>query len=479
MSSTQLNKLLWEFRGVLACQDASSLPDAELWKQYVQDRDQLAFETLVRRHGPMVLRVCRRILRNQQDAEDAFQATFLVLVRRAASIQVPTTLANWLHGVAQRTALEARGASARRRVIEAIAVPRTETFEDPWAELWPVLDQELARLREQYRAVVILCDMEGKTRKEVAHQLGWAEGTVASRLARGRSILAKRLLRRGFSSALVAAALSGSPASAHVPAELIDSTVSATCFTDFGGELPQSLLSPRVVNLTEGVLKSMLLNKFKIAIAAMLFLGIATLGTGLLLSRTQATEPASETADMQEPTQVKPNNLQDRVAEMKKQLAEMQRKIDQLELETQASQKDRNAINSLAANLFKYKVTIETGSTEFTEGGSLEIREVWGTRPKIEVGGQYLVRGKYVLPRGVRGKLYFYETSSGDWDNSKTSTLDLQMTVADKQEGEFTLVHGMMGPGNFHLVLSAEDNYSRMFANVYFGTGDNVWRKKP
>jgi RNA polymerase sigma factor (sigma-70 family) len=475
MAAIRATKFLWKFRGHLACQDALCLTDAELWKRYVQERDEIAFATLVRRHGPMVLSVCRRILRNVQDAEDAFQATFLVLVRKASSIHSPGALANWLHGVAHRTALEARGASARRRVLESAAVPRTEAIDDPGAELWPVLEQELGRLREQYRAVVILCDLEGKTRKEVAQQLGWAEGTVASRLARGRSQLAKRLNRRGFSSALVAVALAGSASSANDPADLLASTLAAASLSGLEGEVPKGLLSPSVTTLSEGVLKSMLLVKFKIAMAALLMLGITTLGMGALVTNTMATEAA----DSQDQGRTKPDNVQERVLEMKRQLQEMQRKLELLELETQAGQKDRKASDASVANLFKHKVAFETGFTEFTEGGHLEIKEVWGTRPKIEVGGQYLVRGKYVLPRGVRGKLYFYATAGGDWGNANLATLDLQMATADKQEGEFTLVHGMSGEGNFHLILSDEEKYSRMFANVYFGTGGNVLRNKP
>src|SRR5262249_22697344 len=155
----------------------------------------------------MVLGVCRRILRHEQDAEDAFQATFLVLVRKAASLRSPRTLANWLHGVARRTALEARSSAAKRRAKEAALLPRSVMPDDPWDDLRAVLDQELEQLAEKYRIAVVLCDLEGKTRKEVARQLGWAEGTVASRLARGRGILARRLARRGFAGALVAAAL--------------------------------------------------------------------------------------------------------------------------------------------------------------------------------------------------------------------------------------------------------------------------------
>jgi hypothetical protein len=130
------------------------------------------------------------------------------------------------------------------------------------------------------------------------------------------------------------------------------------------------------------------------------------------------------------------------------------------------------------AGRFKYKIPVEIGDTEFKEGGRIQIAEVWGTRPRIEVGGQYMVRGKYVLPHGEPGKLFFYETANGGWGREPTSDVDLQTVNLDKQSGEFTLVHGMVGPGNFHLYMASPDQYSRYFANVYFGTGDNVLRKK-
>jgi beta-lactamase regulating signal transducer with metallopeptidase domain len=133
--------------------------------------------------------------------------------------------------------------------------------------------------------------------------------------------------------------------------------------------------------------------------------------------------------------------------------------------------------DNFLAKHFKYRVPFETGETQIRNGGRIEIREVWGTRSKIEVGGQYLVRGKYVLPAGEHGKLYFYATAGGPW--GETASLDLQSTEADKPEGEFALIHGMAGPGYFHLILTDADKYSRWFANVYFGTGDNVYRDKP
>jgi beta-lactamase regulating signal transducer with metallopeptidase domain len=129
------------------------------------------------------------------------------------------------------------------------------------------------------------------------------------------------------------------------------------------------------------------------------------------------------------------------------------------------------------AERFKYRVPFEIGRTQSRDGGRIEISEVWGTRPEIEIGGQYLVRGKYRLPPGKRGMLYFYRTASGP--SGQTASLDLQSTPADKQEGEFALVHGMAGPGYFHLILTDAKRYSRWFANVYFGTGDNVYRVAP
>jgi RNA polymerase sigma factor (sigma-70 family) len=423
----------------------------------------------------MVLGVCRRILRNEQDAEDAFQATFLVLVRKAASLRSPHTLANWLHGVARRTALEARSSAARRRAKEAAVPPRMAVPDDPWDDLRPVLDQELGRLAEKYRIAVVLCDLEGKTRKEVARQLGWAEGTVASRLARGRGILARRLARRGFAGALVAAALADGAAPAGVPSALVVSTVTAASFSAARAAAAHGVLSGTAAALTEGVLKSMLLTKLKNALVVSLVIGIATLSAGALISRGGATEPA----DGQAQGRANRDDLPGRVAELKQQLQQLQKEIARLEQETTPRHEERNTRDAFLADRLKFRVPFETGFTETSEGGRLEIQEVWGTRPRIEVGGQYLVRGKYALPPGERGRLYFYETAEGAWGLTPTADMDLQSTTLDKEKGEFTLLHGMAGPGYFHLYLASPERYSRYFANVYFGTGDNVWRKKP
>jgi RNA polymerase sigma factor (sigma-70 family) len=289
-----LSKVIERLRGVLDKQIPAGLGEGELLRRYVQHRDESAFTALVRRHGPMVMGVCRRVLHDPHDAEDAFQATFLVLVRKAATLRSPELLANWLYGVAYRTALEAKTAAARRRAKEAKVVPRTSTA-DAWTDLLPALDQELDRLPEKYRAVVVLCDLEGKTRKEAAGQLGWPEGTVASRLAGARVLLAKRLARHGVAVAggTLGALLSGR-VSGCVPDSLVASTVEAATLLAAGRAMAAGAVP--AVALAEGVLKRMLLRKLKVVpvmLAVALLLG---LGIGGLTVRTLGTEQTNPTA---------------------------------------------------------------------------------------------------------------------------------------------------------------------------------------
>ncbi len=171
--------------------------DGRLLERFILNQDEFAFEEIVRRHGLMVLGVCQRVLDSRHDAEDCFQAVFMVLVRKAATIQPREMVGNWLYGVAYRTALEARKLAARRRNLEKkkFAMPQPESAADLWTEMRPLLDKELSRLPDKYRFVLIACDLEGKTRKTVAEQLRLPEGTIASRLARARTMLAKRMQR--------------------------------------------------------------------------------------------------------------------------------------------------------------------------------------------------------------------------------------------------------------------------------------------
>ncbi len=265
---------------------AGGLGDGELLGCFIERHDEAALAALVERHGPMVWGVCRRLLSHHDD-EDAFQATFLVLVRKAASIVPRGMVGNWLYGVAHQTALQARRTAARRkaREVQVTEMPDTEAVEqDLWNDVRPLLDQELSRLSDNYRAVIVLCDLEGRTRKEVARQLGVPEGTVAGRLARARALLAKRLAQRGvtLSGGALAAVLARNAASAGAPISVVSSTLQAATLIATGHTAAAGAISVQVAALTEGVLKVMLMSKLKVVIAVLLVLGFLTTGATVL-----------------------------------------------------------------------------------------------------------------------------------------------------------------------------------------------------
>jgi RNA polymerase sigma factor (sigma-70 family) len=302
MASGELNKVLRYLHAVGRDEHPGGLTDGDLLNRFTQHRDEAAFEALVRRHGPMVYGVCRRLLHHDQDTEDAFQATFLVLVRKASALRSPGTVANWLYGVAHRTALELRRSGARRRLKEASVMPRTEPVPDPTADWRESLDEELARLPDRYRSVILLCELEGKTRREAAQELGCAEGTVASRLARGRSLLAGRLARRGvgLSAAALAAALAGERATAGVPNGLVSATVRAAGLV-VSGQAVATVVSTRVASATEGVLKTMFLTRLKVATAVLLIVTAGFSTAGLLYQVRAAEPPAAQAPDGAKP----------------------------------------------------------------------------------------------------------------------------------------------------------------------------------
>jgi RNA polymerase sigma factor (sigma-70 family) len=256
-------------RGAEVARRGGDLTDGQLLTRFLGLRDEAAFETLLRRHGPMVLGVCRRVLLHDQDAEDAFQATFLVLARKAGSVAPRELIGNWLYGVAYNTALKARALNAKRRGRErqVRTMPELQPARqdrDLWGDLQPLLDRELSRLPDKYRFPVVLCDLEGKTHKEAARQLGCPEGTVSVRLSRARALLARRLTQRGLAcmGAALAAALSNNPATASVPAALAGATVEAASLFAAPHTAAAGLVSERAAILTEGVLKTMRTTKW-------------------------------------------------------------------------------------------------------------------------------------------------------------------------------------------------------------------------
>ncbi len=297
MATRTLGTVLQHLRRSMLRQDGAGLADGELLECYITQRDEAAFEALVRRHGPMVLGVCRRVLGNAADAEDAFQATFLVLVRKAASIRPQAMVGNWLYGVAHNTALKARAMNVRRRAKEkeAGSRPRPEAPAQVWQQLQALLDQELQALPEKYRAPIVLCDLGGRTIREAARQLGWPPGTIGTRLARGRTMLARRLARHGLtlSGGLIATSLSESVASASVPVPLLASTVKAASLFAAGQAAP-GVIGAQVAALTEGVLKAMLLTKLKAALTLLAVLAALAVAAGMALQGTSAQPPPGE-----------------------------------------------------------------------------------------------------------------------------------------------------------------------------------------
>jgi RNA polymerase sigma factor (sigma-70 family) len=273
------------FRALFHVGTLTGLSDGELLERYTSRADEaaeLAFAALVERHGPRVLRVCRAMLPNRTDAEDAFQATFLVLVRRARSIRRKDSIASWLHGVAIRVAKASQAAAIRRAKLEKSAADqaRIETPNDQ--EIVRVVHEELDNLPERFRAPIVLCDLDGLTHDAAAEQLDWPVGTVKSRLARGRARLRARLERRGMGSGGVLIGVKS--ANVGLSFSLVDSTVSAA--TDFAaGGVAAGTLRAAVSELVQGVLKMMILHRWIRGAAILATFGALVAGGAVLAQK--------------------------------------------------------------------------------------------------------------------------------------------------------------------------------------------------
>ncbi len=307
--------------------------DRQLLARFVTCRDEASFAALVRRHGPMVLGVCRRLLRDYHDAEDALQATFLVLAKKAASLVVGESLGCWLYGVAYRAALEARQFNARRRAREVPMkdVPHPEAAPAEAHEWRPLLDRELGLLPEKYRSAIVLCDLEGRTRRDAARLLKVPEGTLSSRLATGRHLLARRLARCGvvLSGGALAALLAQASASAQLPAALVSGTAKAAALVAAG---QVGAVSTTAALLMKGVMKAMLLKKLRLAAGAVLVvlaLGAVGLGyqVGGLSGAAQAAppdKPANELEALRKENELLKLNLQVVLEKVRAQETEIQ-----------------------------------------------------------------------------------------------------------------------------------------------------------
>ncbi|HKB38286.1 MAG TPA: sigma-70 family RNA polymerase sigma factor [Gemmataceae bacterium] len=275
--------------------------DAELLDRFGREHDEDAFAALVVRHGPLVFNVCRRVLGDAHDAEDAFQATFLVLARKAGAVGRPAALAGWLHGVAYRVALKVReaGASSRLRQPPPDIPEPSDPRPDPLAELTArellaILEAEVQRLPEVYRLPVALCCLEGFSQEEAARRLGWTPGSVKGRLERGRKRLHARLARRGLTLTAALSAVEVARGMAGMSSALAGPTIDAACL--FAANQAAGNASVRPVVLAEGVLRMMAAKRLR-SVVALGLVGVALLAAGVVSRAPLSARAAEEGTD--------------------------------------------------------------------------------------------------------------------------------------------------------------------------------------
>jgi RNA polymerase sigma factor (sigma-70 family) len=298
MAETHPNPLFHHIRHLIGNVPAMAMTDSQLLQRFLANHDETAVEVLVRRHGPLVFGVCRRVLNNAHAAEDAFQATFLILTRKAQSLVRCERLGSWLYKVAYRLALRARANEIRRQQCEARATqsrPGPASHATNPSDLVVALEEELQRLPASQRAPLVLCYLEGKTNEEAAKVLGCPPGSMSARLAQARERLRECLTRRGFvaSAAGIASLLATAAAEAAVPLPLLSNTVRAALWFASEEARTASFVSIQAVALAKGAFRTMFLNKLQIAAAVLLTTGL--LGTGatmLLRAAPQAPPPA-------------------------------------------------------------------------------------------------------------------------------------------------------------------------------------------
>jgi RNA polymerase sigma factor (sigma-70 family) len=302
MTTAPLTLVLRHVRQLAGSAGTAPLTDPQLVERFVTTNDAEAFAALMQRHGPMVLGVCRRALHHAQDAEDVFQATFLIFAQKAASIRKQEAVASWLQGVAYRLARKVKAEAYRRSVPEGR--PSDLVLQGPavqaiWHELQQALDEELHRLPDKYRAPLVLCYLEGKTRDEARQQLGLALATFKKRLSRGRALLQRRLTRRGLAPGmgLLAAVVSPTGAAALPPA-LGQTTGKAASHLAAGGAATE-VVSGRVAQLLKEGLPTILVTKWKIATALLAAVSFLALGAAVLTHQALADKPGPVPKDGQ------------------------------------------------------------------------------------------------------------------------------------------------------------------------------------
>jgi RNA polymerase sigma factor (sigma-70 family) len=331
MPEKQPSAVLRHIRRLVLMPAAPDTTDSQLLERFVLRREQEAFAELVRRHEAMVWGVCRRVLRNHADAEDAFQAAFCVLACKASSIRKRASIGAWLYLVSYNIALKARLNAKRQQILDrqaAIRCPADPQAEATEREVWALLDEELCRLPEKFRAPLVLCYLEGRTHAQAAQELGYRPGSISWRLARGQQLLRRRLVRRGLTlSAGMLSALLLRESTVARAACLVGCVSEAALIRSISCSGTGGALSANVVLLTKGALHAMWITKVRMAAALVLAVSVISAGGGLAAYRALAAAPQDSASQA---TPASPNNRQDdelkkalaRIAVLEKQLAE-------------------------------------------------------------------------------------------------------------------------------------------------------------
>jgi len=432
MAKGELTTVLHHIRTLAGVHATRECTDQQLLEQFAKNRDEFAFAAIVRRHGPLVLGVCRRIVRDHHDADEAFQATFLVLARKAGSVRWRGSVGNWLYEVASRVSRKLRAVAARQRAHElSTATPATDrpaSTPDPLVEasrreLFDVLDEEVGRLPNKYRAPVVLCYLQGKTHEEAASQLGWPSGSMSRHLARAHDLLRERLVRRGvvLSATLLTAAIEEKALAATVPTTLCDSTAKAALAFAQSSATATAVLSGEAAALAKGVLKAMLITKLKFVAMFLVAASAIAMGASGAVLRAQASK--SSTAAENQAATAKAADSQTKNEDSDQQVSsesvveqghrELRQKLDQpiaLEMGIDGNTPLRDALEFISD---RYQLTILIDEQAFKSQRKEKEKNVGDEHvrlPKMngipagtilsllaaQVDGTYLVRPEYV-----------------------------------------------------------------------------------
>ena len=444
-----------------------ALSDGELLERFLTECDpasEAAFTALVQRHGPMVLRVSRQVLGDTEDAEDAFQATFLILASKAASVRRTDSVASWLHGVARRIAVRAKADANRRRTYErrsaamrAARIDGAEARPEDWTEL----HQEIALLPERYRVPVVLCYFEGLTSEAVADRLGCPQGTILSRLSRARERLRRQLTRRGLevTAALPAAALPAEPGVGGLPAGLSEITVQASLAFTGRRAADAAFFSTKVVALARKGICAMSISMSKSLTALAL---VCAGAFGWLQTFARSSDGRNPAAT--------PHSVSPRPENPGKTPAEARLALARQEPKAQARKPEAPRTSE-----FPYVLDFEQGATRFLEGDKITILEVRGTADTMTPGNIYWIKGSYSLASRDRAMVAAFTTARSAADG-KGPYLKVQTTLVNRGDGTFTLFLPMAYKGWPHVSFYPADE-GEGFGGNYFGTGDSVLKE--